>query len=80
MREILHSQRCGCYYCLRSFKPSKIEQWSEDGPDTESQNEQQLLYTAWCPYCGIDAVIGSAAGYPLTKEFLTRMRKRSFGI
>ncbi|MDH5859176.1 hypothetical protein [Lampropedia aestuarii] len=80
MREILHSQRCGCYYCLRRFKPSKIEDWSDEGPDKESQNAQHQLYTAWCPYCGIDAVIGSAAGYPLTTEFLTKMRKRSFGI
>lgn len=30
--------------------------------------------TALCPYCGIDAVIGESAGYPLTEEFLKKMR------
>ena len=30
--------------------------------------------TALCPYCGIDAVIGESAGYPLTEEFLEKMR------
>ena len=30
--------------------------------------------TALCPYCGIDAVIGESAGYPLTEELLKKMR------
>lgn len=30
------------------------------------------------PRCGIDSVIGSAAGFPLTKEFLFQMHARWF--
>jgi acetone carboxylase gamma subunit len=35
--------------------------------------------TAVCPRCGIDSVIGSAAGYPLTREFLSAMEQYWFG-
>ena len=34
--------------------------------------------TALCPYCGVDAVLGESAGYPLTKEFLRAMRQYWF--
>jgi len=26
-----------------------------------------------CPECGIDSVIGSDSGYPITRDFLKRM-------
>jgi hypothetical protein len=29
--------------------------------------------TALCPHCGIDSVISSASGYPITAAFLHRM-------
>ena len=28
---------------------------------------------ALCPACGIDSVLGSASGFPVTPEFLGRM-------
>lgn len=34
---------------------------------------------ATCPKCEIDSVIGSASGYPITKEFLERINAHSFG-
>jgi len=34
--------------------------------------------TALCPRCGIDSVIGSASGYPITADFLLMMRKYYF--
>lgn len=34
--------------------------------------------TVWCPYCDIDSVLGDAAGFPLTDEFLRDMNHRSF--
>ena len=34
--------------------------------------------TALCPRCGIDAVIGSESGYPVTKRFLERMQAQWF--
>lgn len=56
--EIEQSDLCGCLYCRRTFLPSAITYWIDD--DT----------TAMCPHCGVDYVIGSASGYPITKEFL----------
>jgi hypothetical protein len=40
--------------------------------------EQGVGQTALCPRCGIDAVIGSASGYPITQDFLQRMRADCF--
>lgn len=60
-------KRCGCFYCLRVFDPSEIEEWIEDE-----------CGTALCPYCGIDSVIGESSGYPLTKEFLEEMQRYWF--
>jgi hypothetical protein len=62
--EILRSQVCGWFYCLRVFPPSRIDDWVEDKP----------IITALCPACGIDSVIGSASGFPITADFLEQMR------
>jgi hypothetical protein len=43
------------------FELSEIADWID---------EQQ---TALCPKCGIDSVIGSASGFPISKEFLHEM-------
>jgi hypothetical protein len=61
------SDRCGCFYCLAIFPPSRIDEWVDDEDGT-----------APCPECGIDSVIGSAAGFPITNEFLDRMRRHWF--
>jgi hypothetical protein len=58
---------CGCFYCLAIFDPAEINRWI----DHES--------TALCPQCGIDSVIGSASGYPVTKGFLRKMQEYWFG-
>lgn len=60
--------KCGCFYCGEIFSPNEIEEWCEDDPG----------WTAVCPYCGIDSVIGESAGYPLTKESLEKMHKEWF--
>ena len=64
--EVLSSESCGCFYCLETFAVSEIEDWTDDSQ------------TALCPKCGIDSVIGSAAGFTLTKEFLEKMHKHWF--
>jgi hypothetical protein len=64
--EILASEVCGCFYCLRTFPPGDIECWLSDE-------------SALCPRCCTDAVIGSASGFPLTRDFLRRMHLRWFG-
>lgn len=65
--EIQASEICGCFYCLSIFPPDDIEIWLNEGDGT-----------ALCPKCGIDSVIGSVAGFPITSEFLTKMKAHWF--
>jgi hypothetical protein len=65
--EVLASELCGCFYCLRTYPPSEIVEWTDGGE------------TALCPRCGIDAVIGSASGFPVTRDFLREMHGVWFG-
>jgi hypothetical protein len=65
--ELTRSEQCGCFYCLAIFEPSAVNKWI-DGQTT-----------AMCPQCGIDSVIGSASGYPITKDFLAKMQEYWFG-
>ncbi|MEC7525584.1 MAG: cytoplasmic protein [Myxococcota bacterium] len=65
-REVLRrSAACGCFSCAQIYSFDAIEEWI--GSDT-----------ALCPKCGIDAVIGSASGYPIETDFLRRMRDHFF--
>ncbi len=64
--ELEASNICGCFYCLSNYPPSEITQWIDDGQ------------TALCPKCPVDSVIGSASGYPITREFLQRMHDHWF--
>jgi hypothetical protein len=66
--EVERSAHCGCFYCLETFKPVEIQEWADKGATT-----------ALCPRCGIDSVIGSASGFPLTRRFLQQMNDRWFG-
>ncbi|MDO5717030.1 MAG: cytoplasmic protein [Tissierellia bacterium] len=61
-------KKCGCFYCGAVFSPEEIDEWVKDVPE----------WTAICPYCGIDSVIGESVGYPLTKEALEIMHKKWF--
>ncbi|MDO4207195.1 MAG: cytoplasmic protein [Lachnospiraceae bacterium] len=64
--------KCGCFYCLTIFEPSEIEEW------IIADNPCDKRGTAICPHCGIDSVIGESSGFPITKEFLLKMKKRWF--
>jgi hypothetical protein len=66
--EIAASELCGCFYCLATFPPDQVQEWCDDGQ------------TALCPRCGIDSVIGSASGSPITMEFLSEMHHDRFDI
>jgi len=66
--EILQSEKCGCFHCLKIFKPDQIVDWHED-----------TTYTAFCPFCDIDSVIGDKSGYEITNEFLSKMEEYWFG-
>lgn len=64
--ELEASGLCGCFYCIATFIPGAITEWTDDGQ------------TALCPSCSVDSVIGSAAGYPITVEFLEGMHEDWF--
>lgn len=66
--EVKSSDECGCFHCLEVFNVSEIEDWTE----TETGE------SAVCPRCDVEAVIGDAAGFPLTEEFLTVLRDEQF--
>lgn len=59
---------CGCFYCLNVFSPEEIKDWIKD----------KNGYTALCPRCGIDSVIGESSGYPITEDFLKEMNEYWF--
>jgi hypothetical protein len=74
--EILHSERCGCFYCLAIFAPHEVKDWVDEKPTTEGISS--LGETALCLRCGIDSVIGSSSGYPIIETFLDRMKQHWF--
>lgn len=63
---ILASPICGCFHCLATYPPSDIADWTDRDR------------TALCPRCGIDSVLGSGSGVPITSEFLGRMKDAYF--
>jgi hypothetical protein len=69
---VLASDVCGCFYCLSIFSPSEIEDWVDARED--ETNISETGQTVLCPRCGIDSVLGSASGYPITREFLQKMK------
>ena len=71
--EILASDQCGCFCCSRVFPPGEIQFWTD-----YLSNENAIGQTATCPYCGVDSVIGSESGYPVTKSFLQQMKEHWF--
>ena len=64
--EIIASETSGCFYCFEIFNPSEIHDWTDEDQ------------TAFCPRCGIDSVIGTASGFPVTREFLEELNKYWF--
>ena len=64
---LLKDEKCGCFYCMKIFDQKEITDWIKDPAGT-----------AVCPYCGIDSVIGQHSGYPITKEFLEKMKRYWF--
>jgi hypothetical protein len=71
-KQIMASDICGCFYCRKIFKPSDIVEWIDESEEIGGGR------TAMCPKCGIDSVIGSASGYPITVEFLKKMQRKWF--
>lgn len=71
--ELEKDRICGCFCCLKLFRPSEIEEW------VIARTPIDWRGTALCPYCGVDSVIGESSGFPITKEFLKEMQDCWFG-
>ena len=72
MEQLKNDKLCGCFYCLEIYSPSEINEW------IVADNDYDRYGTAICPYCEIDSVIGESSGYPITKDFLTKMNRYWF--
>ena len=72
------SKKCGCFHCEAVFAPSSIDEWIEETQGNYSMAPDP--FTAVCPHCGIDSVLGDACQYPVTDPaFLHAMRIHWFG-
>lgn len=69
---------CGCFYCRNTFEPSEIAEWVDWSADEGTVGEARGQ-TALCPRCGVDSVLGSHSGFPITPEFLASMHRYWFG-
>lgn len=83
--KLVNDKICGCFYCLSIFSPKEIQQWKKHRKaviqDKCGEFDEWIVddqFTAFCPYCGIDSVIGESSGYPITKEFLKKMKEHWF--
>jgi hypothetical protein len=68
--EVQASELCGCFSCLQIVTPTAVTCWTDE-------DAQGVAQTALCPFCGEVSVLGSRSEYPITVEFLRRMREFS---
>ena len=74
------------YNWMKDKKPAdkaKFDEWMQKKRNklTDDKFDEWIIddqLTGLCPYCGIDSVIGESSGYPITKEFLEKMRNYWF--
>lgn len=64
--DLIKSNQCGCFYCLKVFNPKEIGIWIE--------NDE----TAICPFCKIDAVIGDKSVEVFDEALLKQMNEDRF--
>ena len=77
-KEVLASTECGCFHCETVFLSSSITEWIEETGG--SYGEAADPFTALCPECDIDSVIGDSAPFPATDpQFLRAMNREWFG-
>lgn len=72
MQNLKKDNICGCFYCLGIFSPKEIKEW------IIANNDCDKFGIAICPYCQIDSIIGESSGFPITRNFLTKMNKYWF--
>ena len=63
-KEILNSNKCGCFNCCNIFEAKKVKSFSE---------EMDGNSTGICPTCGEDTLIPDSSYKGITVELLNRM-------
>ena len=61
-----NSDNCGCFYCQKTYHPSKIKEWTDDGK------------TAICPYCGVDSVLPDIGPINISDKLLKELNEFYF--
>jgi hypothetical protein len=75
LEEVKKSVLVGCYYCKRVYAAQELG----DSDCLSCREDMVIEPTVFCKYCGIDSVIGSASGYPVSSSwFLHLMNKCGF--
>ena len=76
--QIEASTVCGCCSCQQIFPSEEISAWT--GLDMDNMDDPAAVnaQTALCPRCGVEAVIGDKAGFPINAHFLGRMNEAWF--
>jgi hypothetical protein len=64
--ELEKSVKAGCFGCESIFPAKDVCGWIDEG------------YTALCPHCSTDCVVGDASGFELTDELLKRLHSQYF--
>jgi len=62
VEELNRNEKCGCYFCIRTFLVSEITDFADNGK------------TALCPNCDIDAIVPGE----VSSEFLMAACERWF--
>ena len=57
--EVMASNLCSCFYCLRTFDPATICEWIDANT------------TALCPHCGIDSVLPGEIDKQILRDMST---------
>jgi hypothetical protein len=77
--ELQASEDCGCFYCCETFGPTEVDAWIEEAWNDGEPDAPVDKWTARCPRCDIDSVIGSASGLPVEDpSFLRAMHEYWF--
>jgi hypothetical protein len=80
--EIEKSSECICFNCLARFCPDEIIYWTDSNDPADKDpgglredTEEYKGYTAICPRCENDSVLGSACGVILSEELLKKLKE-----
>ncbi|MDB4542997.1 cytoplasmic protein [bacterium] len=73
-KAVLMSEKCGCFYCVKVFLSSEIDDWIDERKVGSGPAEK----TAICPRCGIDSVLPQSDSFEISDELLKSMREQYF--